>query len=135
MTMAEENCGAMVRSAVRFRAPIVLLEAEVMECDGRFRRVVSVRQPDGRVQNLADWLEVGNTYRANVRWTDSELSLLTPVRGPMHHAVGVHFVNPEVVPRDFRTRTIHFEVLSVRIDQMREWEWLSLYELKIVRTR
>lgn len=133
MAVAEENCGSMVRSALRFRAPIVLLEAEVMECDGRFRRIVDVRQPDGRVHNLDGWLEVGNTYRANVRWTDSGLDLLTRVRGPMHHAIGTHFVNPEVVPRDSRTRTVQFEVLSVHIEQAGEWEWLSLYELKIVR--
>ena len=82
VVIAEENCGSMVRRPVRFRAPIVLLEAEVMDCDGQFRRVVSVRRPDKGVQDFAGWLEVGRTYRANVRWTSRTLSSSRRLRVP-----------------------------------------------------
>jgi hypothetical protein len=115
------------------------LEAEWMACDGAFRRLVGLRRNPGPVvEDFDEWLEVGHTYRAEVEWEpDFGLSLVKRLRVPMHHDRGVVWKNLDAFPELMTTgaaKPIVFEVVAVRIDQIGERRWLSMYDLTIVES-
>jgi hypothetical protein len=113
----------------------VSLEAEWMQCDGTFRRFISLRRfPAKRVVEAYDgWLEIGHSYRAEAMWdSDGELTFVKSLYFPMHHAVGVNWTN--LPPRSSDVRSVVFEVTAVEIRQVAEWEWHTLWELKFIPT-
>lgn len=115
------------------------LEAEWMQCDGKFRRLVGVRPlPPERVVESADrWLKPGHSYRAEARWDVERavLALVRPIDLPYHHGGGIVFINVDdlpALPRDGSKFSMIFEVLSVEISYMGERRWLSLYDAKVI---
>lgn len=117
------------------------LEAEWMVCDGVFRRFVSLRRlpPRRVIEDFNGVFEIGHSYRAEVKWeSGSELTFVKRLYHPMHHDVGVGWTNLDHFPeltRSGRTRTVVFEVASVRIDHLAEWQWLSMYDLTLIAAR
>jgi hypothetical protein len=67
------------------------LQAEWMECDGKFRRFVDLWVPSRTplVERFTGSLDVGHTYRARATWTDGRLTLTKPLHLRMHHDGGV----------------------------------------------
>ena len=117
------------------------LEAEVMACDGVFRRFVNLRRlpPKRVIEDFNGAFEIGHSYRAEAKWqSGSDLELVKRLYYPMHHDVGVGWTNLDQFPeltRSGRARTVVFEVASVRIDQLAEWHWLSMYQLNVIAAR
>lgn len=115
------------------------LEAEWMQCDGEFRRLVGLRYdaPERVIETIDGWLDVGHSYRADARWnleTDS-LRLVQPLSFPYHHSGGVRWSNLDdfpALPRDGSVVPVTFELVSVEITHRGERHWLSLYELKLI---
>jgi len=113
------------------------LEAERMDCDGKFRRYLTLRRRFNTpiVATYDGQLEVGDTYRATVKVTDDSLRLLQRLSLPMHHGGSVSWMNRDAFPqlnKDGAKRDITFEVISLHITNVREGQWLSAYDLKIV---
>ncbi len=115
------------------------LEAEWMTCDGVFRRFVNLRRlpPRRVIEDFDGSLEIGHSYRARAKW-DSDSSAFTLVKRPtplMHHDIGVEWTNLDHFPELTRSGpglTVVFEVVSVRIDQLAELQWLSMYQVKVI---
>ncbi len=115
------------------------IEAELMACDGRFRRFVNLRTlpPKRLIEYFDGSLEIGHSYRAEViRESSSELTFVKRLYLPMHHDVGVDWTNIDHFPELTRKgppRNVLFEVTSVRIQQLAERRWLSMYQLKLIQ--
>ena len=113
------------------------LEAERMDCDGAFRRYISLgrRSPTPIVESFDGDLEVGHTYRAAVKVTEGRLELVKRLDLPRHHGGGVGWSNREAFPQlsfEGEEEEIVFEVLSREITHMDERRWLTLFDAKIV---
>jgi hypothetical protein len=110
------------------------LEVEWMECDGVFRRIVGLRtlRPGRVIEDIDSYLEVGRTYRAEALWEDDALGITSHLWIPHHHGIGFDW---EDVPEKLRDGTVHpivFEVLAVRIQQVEEWQWVTIYDVRLV---
>jgi hypothetical protein len=116
-------------------------DAERMECDGKFRSLLTLQQHSAKkpVESMKYWLDVGHTYRAKVEWDpDHGLELAEQLPLPMHHDGGLTWLNAD----DFAgranahaAREVVFEVVSVHITQQAEWQWLSIYDVRIIELR
>ena len=111
------------------------LESEWMQCDGTFRRFISMRRMPAKrvIEAYNGWLEIGHSYRAEAGWdSDGDLTFVKSLYLPMHHAVGVNWT--DLPPLWDGVRSVVFEVTAVDIRQVAEWEWHTLWELKYVPT-
>ena len=109
------------------------LEAERMDCDGKFRRYLTLQRQMTTpvVETFSGQLDVGHRYRAKVRReADGALALVEYLRLPMHHMGGISFSNADVIKS--AEQEVVFDVVSLEISQRDEWEWLSLYDATIV---
>jgi hypothetical protein len=117
------------------------LETEWMACDGDFRRFLTLRAlPLKRViENFDGWLEVGHSYRAQAKWEPNfDLTLEKPLYMPVHHDVGVQWMNLDRFPmltRPGPTRSVIFEVTSVEIRERAKWHWLTMWQLTVIEAR
>jgi hypothetical protein len=109
------------------------LEAERMECDGTFRRFISLerRWPSPVVEKFDGWLEVGHTYRAATQRSGRDVALAGTLNLPMHHDGGIDFMNADAFANP-DMREIVFEVVAVHITQTGERRWLSLFDARII---
>ena len=111
------------------------LEAEWMECNGAFRRILSVRTRPARrvIEDTDSYLEVGHTYRAEAQWENDHLWITSHLWIPHHHDMGFHWVDdvPERL-RDGKVHPVVFETLAVRIEHIGEWHWLTMYDVRLV---
>lgn len=114
------------------------LELRALACDGKFRRWLGLRafSPDEieRFQGL--WPEIGHRYRTRVTF-DGELGLRTEVqvRLPAHHEGGLYFENLDDFPRLKRNgarNRIVFEARARHADRVGEWEWMTVYQCRIL---
>lgn len=164
---AEESCGTMLRTPIRFRGTIrsvtardVRIEtddqqsltfpvagvaeefatkkaigktfdfqAERMDCDGSFRRNLRLQPRSGGIEAYDGWLEVGHTYRGEVTIRDRFVELVPWPRVPYHHSSGILWTNADEIRAP---QTVVFEVVSLEITYRAEWQWESLYTLRIV---
>jgi hypothetical protein len=111
-----------------------------MECNGKFRSLLSLQQHSTNkpVEAMNYWLEVGHTYRARVYWTPDGLALADQLPLPMHHDGGVIWLNADDFVGRANAHAAHevvFEVVSVHITQQAEWQWLSIYDARIIGLR
>jgi hypothetical protein len=113
------------------------LVAVSVVCNGEFLRFDTLmpRPPVLDFGKAEGWLEVGNTYRAEVRWDRDDLTFVERLRIPMHHAAAVTWKNLDAfrasLPRD-ATRTVETEVAAHEIEYRGDRRWLSVYVLRIV---
>lgn len=108
-------------------------DAEQMECGGTFRRLLTLQVHHGSryVEDFGGQLQVGHRYRAKIERTkDGDLALIAPLQLPRHHEGGVSFTNADQFKS--ATRDLVFDVVSLRITQEAERQWLSLYDATIV---
>jgi len=112
-------------------------DAESMDCDGRFRRLLTLQQHAGtRFTEAYDGeLEVGHTYRAKANRVPGEmLTLATPPHLPMHHEGGIAWTNADAFA-GHAAHEVVFEVVSREITQTAERGWLSIFNAKILDLR
>ncbi len=109
------------------------LEAERMDCDGKFRRYLTLQRQMKTpiVESFSGHLDVGHRYRAKVRRGPyGALALMESLRLPMHHMGGISFSNPQVVGG--AEQEVVFDVVALHIDQRSRWQWVSVYDATIV---
>ena len=113
------------------------LVAVSVVCNGEFLRFDTLmpRAPTLDFGKAEGWLEVGQAYRADVRWDKDHLTFVERLRIPMHHAAAVMWKNLDdfrgSLPRD-ATRTVEFEVAAHEIEYRGDRQWLSVYVLRII---
>jgi hypothetical protein len=114
------------------------LEVQWYSCDGAFGRFEKLRTIglERRVEDYEGSVEVGHSYRADVQWVEGRLELARPINPVHHFGIATSFENidafPELQKRD-ATRTIVFEVLSQETVYRQEYQWTTLYELRIIQ--
>ena len=109
-----------------------LFDAEQMECNGQFRRLLTLQVHHGSpiVETFDGWLEVGHRYRAKVMHTKEGLALTRTLELPMHHDGGVSFTNADQFQN--AQDAIVFDVAARRITRAAEWQWITLFDATIV---
>jgi len=113
------------------------LEAEQMECDGKFRRFLTLRRhlEEPLVEQFDGDLEVGHTYRASAKRTEGgSIALTKPVELLRHHVGGIVWPNPGDLSGwpEGETRDVVFEVVSVQITYEGDHQWMSIYDAKVI---
>ena len=111
------------------------LEAERMDCDGAFRRFLSlqVRPRAPLLESFDGMLEVGHLYRASVHVYDDTISLVKSLEMPMHHEGGVIWINMKDFPqlKPGTVRDVTFEVTRLEITMTGKWQWEQVYYARI----
>jgi hypothetical protein len=113
------------------------LEVQWNACDGTFRRFEELRELPAKrlVEDYDGSVEVGHSYRADVRWGNEILGLVKPLDPPRHHYIGALFENIDAFPELEKRDTAHpvvFEVLSQEIEILEPGQWLNSYVLRII---
>ncbi|HJW95870.1 MAG TPA: hypothetical protein VJ901_19840 [Thermoanaerobaculia bacterium] len=110
-----------------------LFDAEQMECNGKFRRLLTlqVHPRTPIVETFDGTLEVGHRYRAKIYQSKEGIALTKSLDLPMHHDGGVSFINADEFPNV--KDEIVFDVTALRITHEAEWEWLSMFDAKLVK--
>src|SRR5213595_1282191 len=95
------------------------LEAMRTDCHGVFWRFSSLqkRRPSTVVQKFDGPLEVGHTYRAQMKPMEDGLALVGTLDLPMHHEGDVNFINVGALFEKKNTREIVFEIVALHITQ------------------
>jgi len=113
-------------------------DSERMDCGGAFRRLLTlqVHAKNRLVETFDGRLEVGHSYRAKAKWVAGEgLTLVKPLALPRHHDGGVMWTNADSFTSSGKVREIVFEVVSRRIEQIGERQWLSLFDATLIELR
>src|SRR5436305_9180538 len=109
-------------------------DAERMDCDGQFRRLLTLQQhaANRSAEAYDGELEVGHTYRAKANRVSGDLLTLVPrPHLPMHHDGGIAWTNADAFA-GHAAHEVVFEVVSREITQTAERGWLSIFNAKIV---
>jgi hypothetical protein len=114
------------------------LEVQWFSCDGAFGRFEKLRTIglERRVEDYEGSVEVGHSYRADVQWEDGWLELVRPINPVHHFGLSTSFENIDAfreLQKRGATRTIVFEVLSQETVYRQEYQWTTLYELRIIQ--